>query len=64
MTNAEIAASKRHMALRKVSDKNVALIVGALLRRYKRYGLAEIVEMAWDWKPRESDETNEKEMDI
>lgn len=50
MTKAEIAASKLHIAMRKVSDRNVALIIGALLRRYERYGLADIVETCWNWK--------------
>ena len=53
MTNAEIAASKLHMALRKVPEKHIPYIIGALLRRYERYGLADIVETCWEWKAKE-----------
>lgn len=64
MTKAEIAASKLHMALRKVSEKHIPYIIGALLRKYERYGLADIVETAWSWKsdgwkPPEGRNTNE-----
>lgn len=50
MTNAEIAASKLHMALRKVPEKFIPFIIGALLRKYERYGLADIIETCWEWK--------------
>lgn len=53
MTKPEIYAEKIHMALRKIEQmdpKRIPLIIGSLLRRYERYGLADIVETAWSWK--------------
>jgi hypothetical protein len=50
MTKAEIAGSKIYMAMRKMPEAMVPLIIGHLLRMYKRYGLADIVEAAWNWR--------------
>lgn len=67
MTKTEIIAEKLHMALSKTEKKDPTLIpaiIGHLLRKYKRYGLADIVETAWSWKsdgwkPPEGRNTNE-----
>ncbi|MCX7773375.1 MAG: hypothetical protein N2376_09720 [Clostridia bacterium] len=56
MTKAEIVASKIHMAISKAPDHQIPYIIGALLRKYERYGLADLVETAWNWKPK-GDET-------
>lgn len=61
MTKPEIVASKLFMSLRKVPAKHIPFIIGALLRLYERYGLADIVETAWDWKPK-GDEVYEDEL--
>ena len=50
MTKAEIAGDKIHMALRKIPIELIPFIIGHLLRKYERYGLADIVEYAWNWK--------------
>lgn len=55
MTSSEIAAEKVHMALRKVPPKHIPFIIGHLLRKYERYGLAALVEEAWNWKPKEDE---------
>lgn len=56
MTKAEIIGEKIYVALMKI-EKNAPIripkIIGYLLRKYERYGLADIVEMAWDWIPPE-----------
>jgi hypothetical protein len=53
MTKAEIYGSKVYMALRKLPEAYIPFIIGYLLRQYERYGLAELVENGWDWKPKE-----------
>lgn len=55
MTKAEIYGSKVYMALRKLPEALIPLIIGYLLRQYNRYGLAELVEQGWNWKSEEGD---------
>lgn len=56
MTKVQIAGDKIVMALRKVPPQFIPYIIGHMLRRYERYGLADLVEMAWDWKPKEGED--------
>jgi len=51
MTKAEIVGNKIFIALRKIDERLMPYIIGYLLRQYKRYGLADLVEMGWNWKP-------------
>lgn len=37
----------------KGSEELRPLIIADLLRRYERYGLADLVEAGWNWKPKE-----------
>lgn len=55
MTKAEIVGEKLFMALRKVPAQFIPYIIGHMLRRYERYGLAALVEEAWNWKPKEDE---------
>jgi hypothetical protein len=36
---------------RKLPGELIPLVIAYVLRQYGRYGLAEIVEKAWDWLP-------------
>lgn len=55
MTKAELYGSKVYMALRKLPETLIPGIIGYLLRQYNRYGLAELVEQGWNWKPKEGE---------
>lgn len=52
MLKHEIAGAKIHMAMRKVPESFIPKIIGFLLRQYNRHGLADLVEVGWDWKPK------------
>jgi hypothetical protein len=49
---AEKAAARIGTAMDSLhnADKLIPLILTALLRRYGRYGLAELVEKGWNWR--------------
>jgi len=51
MAKAQVYGEKVYDALKKLPEEVIPLIIGYILRRYKRYGLAYLVESAWDWKP-------------
>lgn len=59
MTKCQQAAEKIYTALRKVPIRFIPYIIGHLLRKYERYGLADIVETAWDWRPK-GDENDDR----
>lgn len=59
MTKAEQFGAKVHSALWKLPEALIPLIIGYVLRRYRRYGLAELVEKGWNWKPEEGKRTDE-----
>ncbi len=58
MTDLNVAANKAAERIGKAidslhgADKLIPLILAALLDRYGRHGLADLVRMAWNWRGR------------
>lgn len=51
MTKAELYGSKVCMAMRKLPEDIIPLIIGYVLRKHGKYGLADLVEQGWKWQP-------------
>lgn len=56
MRKAEFYGLKIYTAMVKIPEALIPGIIANILRRYGRFGLAELVEKGWNWRRNDSEE--------